>query len=238
MAQFNQTMLEQLVKEGLNRSHAAIRRDKYLILKEVRMCGNVFNIIRFGNERYIPEPLNGAKRCYVDLGEYLLSAGHKNNVLDLTSAALYKTADGTTCRIDISEIGSCNIGSVVVLDGKIVAVCGKCFPRFFAVVDDVLCELPPSSALNILLQKPYTAAQLKSLQNYYSEAGWEMHGGILINPDTLDVPTRLHLYFWHNCRKGIKAKMRDPLKFSLLFRALKRTDKDISGICYINSDQF
>lgn len=232
-------MLAQLVKEGLNRPHSAIQDEKYLILKNVRMCGNSVNIIRFSCGQYVPEVLSAGKRSYIKIGrEYLLSVRVFKETLELSTASLYEMASGRPCVANLRGLDNCYAGCLVVLDGKILAVCDKSFPRFFAVVGNTMRELPAASVLNVLLQKPYTEAQLESLNRFFPEAGWEFHNGILINPDTLDAPCPLHLRVWHDKRKAIKAKMRNPLDIGLLLSALPRSSSCRPWITNIKSEQF
>lgn len=238
MAQFNQTMLAILVNEGLRHGNPIIKMGKCTIVKKVIICGSQFNVISFPEGKYVQEATSNSKRCYVELGEYLLSVDHKQETLKLSTALLYKVATGTSSQASFSDIDRVFSGSFMQIDGKILAVCDERIPRFFAVVNQILREISVTTALNILLQRPYNDKQLESLQRYFPEAGWKLHNGVLINPDTLDTPSVLHLRSWHNKRKTIKAKMRSAFDIRTLTSALSRSEKNRAGIIYLKSEQF
>ncbi len=230
-------MLAQLVKEGA--AHLpVIKRQKYTITKGCNFCSGIYNIISFrSGAKHVPEAA-ATPRCYISLGEYLLSAACSDNILNFSDVRLYHIATGEACGCQSLPVEKCFIGRIVKLDGKILAVCNGDFPRFFAVIGKKLEEISSAVMECALLQTAFTEKQIGSFLRFYPTAGWEICNGLVVNPTTKTVPGVLHFKMWLNCRKTVKARTRKPLDFDLLARALMRTDNEHAGVKSINTDQF
>ncbi len=237
MAILNQTMLAQLVRERAGRG-PLLTGNNYTITKKCVFCGSLINIINFGKgQKYVVEAAQ-RNSCYINMGSYLLSVRSERNFLSFTDVMVYDTASGNTSGPQNLNMKNCRLGRILVLDGKILAVCAEGIPRFFVVIGKNLEELPAATVESALLQTPYTEKQWESFFRFYPDNEWEMHNGLVLNPKTKAVPGALHFRMWLNGRKNVKAKMRKPLDIALLATVFTRSDNEYSCIKYINTQQF
>lgn len=151
--------------------------------------------------------------------------------------ACYNTQDGTRIYMGTTIADSNYVGRFVVIDGRILALCDKKHPRFFIVVAGQLREIPSFTAEQILRNMPLLPRQQISL-NAFCGADWESHNGILINPETLEVPGSLQIYAWKRARSN-KSVIKANLDFAKLLCILTRDEKkETPAVKFVSSEHF
>lgn len=144
---------------------------------------------------------------------------------------MYNTATGATTKSTF-DVSGCQI---IVLNKKIIAVWEEksVLPRFFVVVGDKLTEISATAVENILSFSSLSPTHQQALIEQYPQRGWKCHNGILINPQTLDIPSKLMFAFWkkENHRSKVELTRVDTM---WLAHVLTAKDGEKSTIRHIN----
>ncbi len=240
MVNISEEELRRFVKANAHRSETIIRGKNFKVFKNYRLHGEVVNVISFHDRHFAVEEITCKKMRYIEMNDYLLSvpslSGMENHLF-FPGGACYNTQDGTRIYMGTTIADSNYVGRFVVIDGRILALCDKKHPRFFIVVAGQLREIPSFTAEQILRNMPLLPRQQVSL-NAFCGADWETHNGILINPETLEVPGSLQIYAWKRARSN-KSVIKANLDFAKLLCILTRDEKkETPAVKFVSSEHF
>lgn len=194
--------------------------------------GNQYIVFAFPKKQFVAE-----KQTYkihlIRLGKYVLTlpidSPEEEGKIDFAKLTLYNTETGTADKTPQEICGS----QIIILNKMIMAVWEEKgdLPRFFTVVADKLTEIPVAAVENILCFGNLLPRYRQALIRQYPQKGWEVHNDILINPQTLDVPSKLHFAFWRIKRHN-KAEL-TKVNETWLANVLARREDVKSPIRYI-----
>lgn len=260
--------LRQMFIDAEQKKQKLYRREGYRILKNVSMDGVVFNIISFDKKgKYMLEQ-QGYKTQYIEVGEYLISAQSscrsEEETVNFDDVFIYRIADGELF-IDGKQIGEpvnrevqtpetpknepqieegtvlgkYPIQNILVVDSNMIIVCEKNALKFFIIINEKLCRISSHIAEQLWRLSKLTLVQKKRLVERYPEAGWEIHNGLIINPNTLSVPGILDILCWKKTSPMLKATL-FSVDFSYVFQYMfsRRPIYQKHGVRYISSSGF
>lgn len=240
MVNISEEELRRFVKANAHRSETITRGKNFKVFKNYRLYGEVVNVISFHDRHFAVEEITCKKVRYIEMNDYLLSIpslSGMENYLFFLGGACYNTQDGTRTYTGKVIADSCYVGRFVVIDGRMLALCDKKHPRFFIIVVGQLREIPSFTAEQILRNMPLSARHLEALRNFCAE-NWEIHNGIMIKPDTLEVPGSLQYYAWKRSR-STKAVIKANLDFGKLLSILTRDEqKETPAVKFVSSEHF
>lgn len=240
MVNISEEELRRFVKASAHRSETIIRGKNFKVFKNYRLHGEVVNVISFHDRHFAVEEITCKKMRYIEMNDYLLSIpslSGMENYLFFLGGACYNTQNGSRTYTGNVIKDSHYVGCFVVVDERMLVLCGKTYPRFFIVVAGQLREIPSFTAEQILRNMPLLPRQQVSL-NAFCGADWETHNGILINPETLEVPGSLQIYAWKRARSN-KSVIKANLDFAKLLCILTRDEKkETPAVKFVSSEHF
>lgn len=230
----NKVLRKELKINGLNHSNKVSGKD-FTVYREYEFEGKKINIISFDDKRFYLE-LDGKKRCYIRLNQYLLALPYvkdsNEETLTFHDAFLYRMKDAESFDVRIDGIIQC--GNCLVIDNRILAICHQARTYFLVVVNDNLVILPTLNVEQALRLLKLRESDMKRLVIKDADGGWSIQNGLILNPRTLEVPGLLNQVF--NDKKFDKY-----LKTQLAFRNLRKLLQDCAEekhhhICYVCSN--
>lgn len=227
--------IEEMYLNYVRKGLPVIQRGKAGIITKICEGVQKYLLLVFPDKKFTAVPFKH-KVGWGELGEYIFTyeqhTSKEKNTLDFARLTLYNTATGEVVKH--TEKGQYPLGNVVILNRQLLAICGNKHqpPRFFAVISGELAEIPVTAAESALSLYPLSIPHKQALIEYYPRQGWELHNGIIINPQTFDVPSKLQYLFWKQGRH-YKAAAPAKLDTDLLVKMLTRTDKEKPVIKYI-----
>lgn len=236
MEQLKNEDIEKMFQDYVRKGLPVIKRGKAGIITNVKEGEHKYFLLGFPNQKFIAEPIK-YKIGWGELGKFIFTYAQATRReeahFNLATLKLYDKQTGN--RIDTPHFNNelVPLNKVIILNSCILAVCSekKQFPRFFAVIGTQLKEIPATVVESALLFVGLIGRHKTSLINCYQSKGWEVHNGIIINPQTLDVPTELHFQFWR--RKQRNRVMPGKFDMFLLATILAGPNNEKPTIRYI-----
>lgn len=236
MEQLKDEYIEKMFKDHVRKGLPVIKRGKAGIITNVKEGAHKYLLLGFPNQKFAAEPVKH-KVGWGELGEFIFTYAQgtprEEAQLNLAKLTLYHKETG--CRVVNTHLenGQICLGRVIILNSRILVIRGekKLFPRFFAVIGSKLTEVPATVAESALRFSGLTDEQKASFIKHHQSEGWEVHNGIIVNPQTLEVPTELHFQFWKKGRYN-KARLVKVDMF-LLSKVLTCSDNERAVIKYI-----
>ena len=232
-----QTLEHILESNNRESENPSIRGREYRVYSNLMLEDKAVTVIVFNDGNFVIQ--DKRKTHYLELGEYLLTLSTHHDepdMIDMKYTHLYRIKDGQEFHVNFS--GKFYSGCVVVIDRKLLAICSSdSYPQFIAIVNDTLILLPCIVAEQIIRNFALNEKQLKSLIRLYPDKKWELHNGIAINSETMDVPTSLQVSDWKR-RTHAKALNIDTKVSAYYSVLLRKEKKESSAIKYIRSSDF
>ncbi|MBR5154523.1 MAG: hypothetical protein IKW58_02235 [Alphaproteobacteria bacterium] len=215
----------------------SIHKEGFRVYKDLQFGGKSINLICFDNGKHAIQ--EARKTHFLPLNEYLLTLSSHHDepdVIDLKYTHLYNLKDGKEVSVNLS--GKFFSGCMVIIDKKLISIstADSC-PQFMAVINSTLQLIPCLQAEQIIRNFVLNEKQLKSLIKMYREKHFELHNGVVINPETLSVPTILEIASWKK-RTRAKSVIIDS-RISPYSTVLQRKEaKETPGVKFIRSTDF
>lgn len=237
MENITKDVLRSIVKNNARRSETITQGKKFKVFKNYVVNGQTVNILAFNKGEVAFEKADGKVR-YIELNDYLISAPSARGMpdyIDFYRLVVYDMTTGESAQAEIPMLF--HAGGIVIIDEKLIAACSKSIPRFFAVIEGKLRELPAATAEQIIRLLPLPRLSFERLKKFFGEE-WPFQNGIFINPQTLDVPSSLHYGVW---RRSYPAKntVKPNIDLEKLLSIFKRDEaKETPVVKYVNSAHF
>lgn len=226
----------QMYKDHVRQGLPVIKRGKISIIPNMREGAKKYFFLVLSNQKILATQIKH-KICWGELGQFIfideLEKHRTGDMFDFSTLRLYNTLTGKPVENVHHFYGKCNLGKIVILNNQIMAVCGEKHqsPLFYAVVNNQLHKVPATVMESALRFSRFREQHKIAFIEHFMQNEWELHNGIMINPQTLDVPTELHFQFWKRGRR-YKADFFKP-DMNLLTTILTRSDEEKSVIKYI-----
>lgn len=236
MEQLKDERIEEMFKDHVRKGLPVIKRGKAGIITNVKEGARKYLLLGFSNQKFAAE-LVKHKIGWGELGEFIFTYTQDSlrEETEFNPAKLTLYHKETGCRSENTHLENekFHLGKVIILNNSILVICGEKnnFPHFFAVIDGKLTEVPATVVESALRFSGLSDQHKASFIKHHQSKGWAVHNGIIINPQTLDVPTELHFQFW---KRGRHNKARSAkVDTGLLMAVLTCSDSERPAIKYI-----